>query len=124
MVDNHPELHVKAFSMVENGWLSERTDKANKHSTHKAISIELRELKRKKRSVRQRKKRPIRRKHPARKVKERAASREVHYNPLIALLMFLYMLRLIDRKTFTRIQQALYPTKKKPKRRTRRRRTR
>ena len=91
---------------------------------HKAISIELRELKRKKRPVRQRKKGPVRRKRAARKVKERAALREVHYNPLIVLLMFLYMLRLIDEKTFTRIQQALYPTRKKPKKRSRGRRTR
>ena len=84
----------------------------------------MRELKRKKRPVRQRKKRSIRKKGPARKVRQRAAPREARYNPLLALLMFLYMLKLIDEKTLTRIQDRLYP-KKRPKRtRRQRRRTR
>lgn len=88
----------------------------------------MRELKRKKRPVRQRKKRRVRKKAPARNVKEHVVPREARYNPLLALLMFLYMLKLIDERTLTRIQDRLYP-RKRPKRKARkalkrRRRTR
>jgi hypothetical protein len=80
-----------------------------------------------KRRVRQKKKPRSRKRTPARKAaargRKRPTKREVRYNPLIALLMFLYMLKLIDQKTLTRIQEALYPTKRvrrKPRRRSRR----
>ena len=85
----------------------------------KAKPVEMRELERKKRPVRQRKKRSVRKKGPARKVRQRVAPREARYNPLLALLMFLYMLKLIDQNTLKRIQDALYP-KKRPKRKARR----
>ena len=94
----------------------------------KARSAEMRELKRKKRPVRQRKKRSASKKARTRRVRERVRPREARFNPLLALLMFLYMLKLIDEKTLTRIQDTLYPKKRpnrKPKRtRGQRRRTR
>jgi len=49
--------------------------------------------------------------------KRKGVRREAHVNALIAILMFLYMLRLMDEKTFKRIQKDLAP-----KRRTTRRR--
>jgi len=41
----------------------------------------------------------------------------LHYRTLIAILMLLYMLRLIDEKTFKRIQAGLYPAKPARKKR-------
>ena len=98
--------------------------KQTKTLPRKAKSAEMRELKRKKRPVTQRKKRSVRKKGPARKVRQRAAPREARYNPLLALLMFLYMLKLIDEKTLMRIQHTLYPEEKFKKRKQRRRRQR
>lgn len=77
----------------------------------------------KKRLGRKRKKRRVRKKAAARKarVRKRPARRKVSYDPLLALLMFLYMLKLIDERTLTRIQKALYPEKKAKRTRRRRR---
>jgi hypothetical protein len=49
--------------------------------------------------------------------KRKSVPRETHVNALIVILMFLYMLRLMDEKTFKRIQKDLAPKKRKIKRR-------
>ncbi len=80
---------------------------------------------RRRRRARQRKKPRARKKAAAGKarVRKRPARRIVSYNPLMALLVFLYMLKLIDERTLLRIQESLYP-KKKVKRTRRRRKPR
>lgn len=67
--------------------------------------------------------RPARKKLRVRKRKPRSEPAAVHYRSLLAILMFLYMLKLVDVKTFNKIEKALNPTKpirhrrkKKPKR--------
>ncbi len=95
--------------------LSERTDKANEHSISYRISIGMKDLAPKRKRVRQRRKRKIKKKAAAGKprVRKRRVRKQVSYNPLIAILVFLYMLKLIDEKTLTRITQGLYPEEKK-----------
>ncbi len=78
---------------------------------------------RKRRRARPRKKPRARKKAAAEKarVRKRPARRVVSYNPLLALLVFLYMLKLIDERTLLRIQESLYPKKKAKRIRKRRR---
>lgn len=45
--------------------------------------------------------------------KRKAVPRETHFNALLVVLMFLYMLRLMDEKTFKRIQKDLTPKKRR-----------
>ncbi len=47
------------------------------------------------------------------RVRGRRTRKQVSYNPLIAILVFLYMLKLIDEKTLTRITEGLYPKEEK-----------
>lgn len=70
-----------------------------------------------------RKKRTVRKKAAARKtrVRKRPTRRKVGYDPLLALLMFLYMLKVIDERTLIKIQKTLYPEKKAKRTRRRRR---
>ncbi len=70
---------------------------------------------RKRKRVRQRRKRKVKEKAGAGKarVRGRRARKQVSYNPLIAILVFLYMLKLIDEKTLTRITEGLYPKEKR-----------
>jgi hypothetical protein len=72
-------------------------------------------------------KRPARKKVRARK-KPKQAYAAAHYRSLLAILMFLYMLKLIDDRAFNRIKEVLYPRravsrrgKGKPRRSSRRR---
>lgn len=67
------------------------------------------DLPQKRKSVR-RTKRPTRKKVRAKK-KSKEGYTAVHYRSLLAILMFLYMLKLVDDKTFNRIKGVLYPTR-------------
>ncbi len=58
------------------------------------------------------------------RVRRRRARKHVSYNPLIAILVFLYMLKLIDKKTLTRITEGLYPKEQKKRTKGTRRRRR
>lgn len=102
--------------------MSERTDKANRHPIH--VSIGLKDLARKRKRTRQKKTRRVRKRAAAGKarVRRRRVRKQVSYNPLLAILVFLYMLKLIDEKTLTRITEGLYPEEKKRAKGTRRRR--
>jgi hypothetical protein len=55
----------------------------------------------------------------AKKARRRKSAEEaaIHYRSLLAILMFLYMIKLIDEKTFNRIKAALYPPRAKKRRR-------
>jgi hypothetical protein len=55
----------------------------------------------------------------AKKARRRKSAEEtaIHYRSLLAILMFLYMIKLIDEKTFNRIKDALYPPRAKKRRR-------
>jgi len=70
-----------------------------------------------KKSTKRLKKKPTR--LATKKVQRRKSAEEVtiHYRSLLAILMFLYMLRLIDEKTFNKIKDALYPPRAKKRRR-------
>jgi hypothetical protein len=70
-----------------------------------------------KKSTKRVKKKPTR--VAAKKVRRGKSADEVatHYRSLLAILMFLYMLRLIDEKTFNKIKNALYPPRAKKRRR-------
>ncbi len=78
----------------------------------------------KRKRVRQKRKRKVKKKAGAGKprVRRHKARKQVSYNPLLAILVFLYMLKLIDEKTLTRITEGLYPKEKKRAKGTRRRR--
>ncbi len=80
----------------------------------------------KRKRVRQRRKRKVKKKAGAGKpgVRRRRVRKQVSYNPLLAILVFLYMLKLIDEKTLTRITEGLYPKEKTKRSRMRRRKSR
>lgn len=62
-----------------------------------------------------------RKKRRAKKSKE--AYTTVHYRSLLAILMFLYMLRLIDDKTFNKVKKALSPPRAVKRRRAKSKRS-
>lgn len=120
----HPIKHSPLTRVLIAWCISERIDKVS-HILFPLIHLnEMIELARKRRPLKSKRK-PVPRKKRARprKVKAQAPPKEVHYRTLLAILMFLYMLRLIDENSFKRVEATLNP-KKATKRRRRRRRAR
>ena len=50
--------------------------------------------------------------------KQQETQAAVHYRSLLAILVFLYMLRLIDEKTFNKVKNALSPPRAAKRKRT------
>lgn len=78
-------------------------------------------LARRKRAIKRMKK-PLRLRKKARRRRAKPPpSRGFQYRTLVAIVMLLYMLRLIDKKTFNRMTGSPYPKRAGKKRRRRRR---